>query len=105
MRSRNLTRRGQRRQATMASCTTASERALPSPRAEDVRAVTLRPFDERMELAARVELGDDVAAAHELAAHVELGDGRPVGELFDAFAHLGIVEHVDVDERLAHLLQ
>jgi hypothetical protein len=52
-----------------------------------------------------VELRHDVTAADELAVHVELRNRGPRRELFDAFAHLGIGEHVHVGEGLAHFLQ
>src|SRR5687767_8435186 len=62
-------------------------------------------LDQLLELTVLIELGHDVAAAHELPVDIELGDRRPGGELLDSVAHFGISEHVDVDERLAHLLE
>ena len=39
-------------------------------------------------------------AADELAVHVELRDRRPVGELLDALADVGVLQHVDGEDVL-----
>jgi uncharacterized SAM-binding protein YcdF (DUF218 family) len=77
------------------------------PRRTAPRASALpdRLAHERGELAARVHLAHDVAAADELPRHVELRDRRPVRELLDGLALLGLGEHVDRLERHADVLQ
>jgi hypothetical protein len=60
------------------------------------RHVLDRHAQELLQLAARVQLLHDVAAALELAVHVELRDGRPVRELLDALSDLPVREHVEL---------
>ena len=57
-----------------------------------------RRRNELLQLPALVHLAHDVAAADELAVHVELRDRGPVGVLLDAFADLGVLQHVDGED-------
>src|SRR5271155_6239124 len=60
-----------------------------------------RVLDERLELAALVELADDIASADELAVDIDLRDRRPVAVTLDRLAQLLIGQHVDGLERRA----
>src|SRR5262249_29893791 len=51
-----------------------------------------------LQLAALVHLERDVTAAEQLALHVQLRVGRPVREALERFAHLRLLENVDVLE-------
>ena len=60
-----------------------------------------RGAEHFVDLAAGVQLFDDVAAADELALDVELREGGPARVLFHALAQVGALQDVDV-AKLAH---
>src|SRR5690349_3376936 len=60
-----------------------------------MRALAQRAFHQRLQLAAGVQLANDVASADELAVDENLRDGRPVAVGFDRVAHFLVGEHVD----------
>ena len=57
---------------------------------------------ELAQFAGLIHFAYDIAAADKLALHVELRDRRPIRELFDAIADLGVLQHVDAFELHTH---
>src|SRR6266550_829638 len=85
-----------------ASCVSASAvapvKAAMKPSATAAARMEALSLDRRQQLlqfARLVHLAQDVATADELAVHVELRNRRPVGKLFDAFAKLIVLQHVE----------
>src|SRR3954447_13685998 len=95
--------------------------AVPSPAGPAMHAppATAKPLTSRhrdgdalllqegLELARLRHLADDVAAADQLTLDVELREGRPVAELLEALAQVGVLEdvvglvfHADVGQHL-----
>ena len=62
-------------------------------------------LDQRLQLAAFVQLADDVGTPHELPVDVDLRDGGPAGVLLDGVAQLRIRQHVHRVDRAMRLEQ
>src|SRR6185437_13124685 len=80
-----------------------SARPRPKPRATPRRLLDGAYLGKQfLQLTALVHLQGDVAAADQLAVDVELRVGRPVGMPLERFAHLRLLEDIDVLELRSH---
>ena len=61
----------------------------------DEKCFLLLPLQGRVQLAARLELLDDVQPADQIAVHVQLREGGPLREFFETLAHLVVAQNVE----------